>query len=286
MVVDVVRKWEEVGREGEGVGVKRKGQNAPDSVECRTARGASRCRTNRRAARKRQTRSTSCANRRHPPQESSRIWRARPRPRTAKSKVNKIHINGSLPAVYRKGRGRVTSKNAPSVRGLARAHHTRERGAVQQRIVVPEDSEREERAVRHDQMRRRHAWLLLLSRQRVERNKGVCRVSKGRACDQYDSLGDGECARRERARERGGGGDSEGKGREGSVPELCHHRSRSQTDQDETRPLTMHKKPPKVSKRRREKRNGERGSHRHVDPRSTLSSSRDPSAISSALPSL
>src|SRR5216683_1037121 len=38
-------------------------------------------------------------------------------------------------------------------------------------------------------------------------------------------------------------------------------------------------KTPKVSKRRREKRNGERGSHRHVDPRSTLSSSRDPSAI-------
>lgn len=221
------------------MGVKRKGQNAPDSVECRTARGASRCRTNRRAARKRQTRSTSCANRRHPPQESSRIWRARAR---ANSQVNSQQ---NLAACrIQEGKGAGYGKNAPSVRGLARAHHTRERGAVQQRIVVPEDSEREERAVRHDQMRRRHAWLLLLSRQWVERNKGVCRASKGRACDQYDSLGDGECARRERARERGGGGDSEGQGREGSVPELCHHRSRSQTDQDETRPLRMHRANP------------------------------------------
>ncbi len=51
---------------------------------------------------------------------------------------------------------------------------------------------------------------------------------------------------RARARKRGRrGGEGEGKGREGSVPELCHHRSRSQTDQDETRPLTMHKKPQK-----------------------------------------
>src|SRR6266850_1972844 len=52
--------------------------------------------------------------------------------------------------------------DAPSVRVLARADHTRERGAVQQRIVVPEDREREERAVRHDQMRRRREGLRLL----------------------------------------------------------------------------------------------------------------------------
>jgi hypothetical protein len=52
--------------------------------------------------------------------------------------------------------------NAPSVRVLARADHTRERGSVQQRIVVPEDREGEERAVRHDQMRRGHEGLRLL----------------------------------------------------------------------------------------------------------------------------
>jgi hypothetical protein len=50
--------------------------------------------------------------------------------------------------------------NAPSVRVLARADHTRERGSVQQRIVVPEDREGEERAVR--QMRRGHEGLRLL----------------------------------------------------------------------------------------------------------------------------
>jgi len=52
----------------------------------------------------------------------------------------------------------------PSVIVLARAHQTRERGAVQLRIVVPEDGESEERAVGHDQMGRGRSPLVLLSR--------------------------------------------------------------------------------------------------------------------------
>ena len=40
--------------------------------------------------------------------------------------------------------------DAPSVSVLARAHQTRERGAVQLCIVIPEDRKGEERAVGHD----------------------------------------------------------------------------------------------------------------------------------------
>src|SRR5216683_1767989 len=105
MVVDVGRKWEEVGGEREKGGVKRKGQNAPDSVEYRTARGASRCRTNCRAAHKRQTRSTSCANRRHPHQESSRIWRGRGREQRSQKSTKSILTARCLPYTGREGGG-------------------------------------------------------------------------------------------------------------------------------------------------------------------------------------
>ena len=48
----------------------------------------------------------------------------------------------------------------PAGGDLACADHARERGAVQRRIVVPEDRERKERAVRYDEMRTVNGTLL------------------------------------------------------------------------------------------------------------------------------
>lgn len=96
---------------------EKKGEHAPDNVGCRIVRGGGRCRTSRRATRTRQKRNTSCANRRRPLRESSRIWR-RHRPNVSSELAIMVIEEGK--------------ENAPSVRILARADHTLERGAIQQ----------------------------------------------------------------------------------------------------------------------------------------------------------
>jgi hypothetical protein len=129
--------------------------------------------------------------------------------------------------------------DAPSVRVLARADHTRERGAVQQRKVVPEDREREERTVRHDQMRRGReglGLLLLLSRETgdegrerpVERTRCVCpsRIERRNKKEKRIMVN----TMHRLGREVGGGWG-------GSVPGL-HYRRRSRTGPEEIHPLT------------------------------------------------
>jgi|SRR5712672_322147 len=101
---------------------------------------------------------------------------------------------------------------APSVCVLTCADQTRERSAVQRRIVVPEDREREERTVRHDQMRsrRRRLGLLLLTPETSRGRRGVeeesiYRERKGwvgkKSRVNYDGLG---TEARERATQKGG----------------------------------------------------------------------------------
>ena len=99
-------------------------RNAPDSVGCKTARAEGRCRTNPRAARKRQKRNTSCADRHRPPQESSKICAAWPTESTSGSSP----YRGDYASGGEEGGKEVC--DAPSVSVLARAHQTRERGAV------------------------------------------------------------------------------------------------------------------------------------------------------------
>ena len=82
-------------------------------------------------------RSMSCVNRRRLHLASSRICRT-------------FHIKLSAKNVMR----------GPAVGNLTGADHTREGGAVQRFIVVPEYREREERAVRYDEMRSVNGTLL------------------------------------------------------------------------------------------------------------------------------
>src|SRR6266850_1903724 len=76
----------------------------------------------------------------------------------------------------------------------------------------------------------------------------------------------------------------------GSVPGLHYHRRssgrHSQTGPEEIHPLTTQERTEtKKVRTTHEERKRVRSSHRHIDPRSTLSSCYDPLAISSAPPS-
>ena len=61
---------------------------------------------------------------------------------------------------YQIAREKCNAMHGPAVGNLTCADHTRERGAVQRFIVVPEYREREERAVRYDEMRSVNGTLL------------------------------------------------------------------------------------------------------------------------------
>ena len=75
--------------------------------------------------------------------------------------LHRLHLASSR--IYRTFHIKLRAKNVmhgPAVGNLTGADHTREGGAVQRIIVVPEYREREERAVRYDEMRSVNGTLL------------------------------------------------------------------------------------------------------------------------------